>query len=102
MSLVREKYAELAPRGAYLSDVVVLAQAWKKAHSYIRKHNWYADTLELDCSAVGLEGRLQAWATEGRSHRHRPRSSRRRRTGHGRSVQTPVDGAPKRAKVHRL
>lgn len=62
MTLVREKYKVLAPRAEYLQDVVVLAQAWKKAHGYIRRHNWYADTLELDCSAVNLESKLEKWS----------------------------------------
>ena len=60
----RTRYDALAPRAEYLSDVVVLAQAWKKSHTYIRRHNWYADTLELDCSAVELASRLDTWAAE--------------------------------------
>jgi hypothetical protein len=62
MTLVRDKYRSLAPRAEYLHDVVVLSQAWKKAHTYIRRHNWYADTLELDCSAVDLESKLREWS----------------------------------------
>lgn len=62
MSIVREKYLNLAPRAEYLHDIVVLAQAWKKSHTYIRRHNWYADTLELDCSAVDLDNKLGEWA----------------------------------------
>lgn len=62
MSLVRSKYKTLAPKASYLQDTVVLAQAWKKAHTYIRRHNWYADTLELDCSAVDLDNKLSEWA----------------------------------------
>lgn len=31
MSVVKKEYQELAPKGASLKDVVVLAQAWKKA-----------------------------------------------------------------------
>lgn len=61
MSLVLQKYNRLGPRADLLSDPVVLAQAWKKAHNYIRRHNWYADTLELDCSATDLESRLSEW-----------------------------------------
>lgn len=62
MTILLQKYNRLGPNLALLSDPVVLAQAWKKAHSYIRKHNWYADTLELDCSATDLESRLNEWA----------------------------------------
>ncbi|MCA9181331.1 MAG: RNA-directed DNA polymerase, partial [Planctomycetales bacterium] len=62
MSILRAKYEQLAPHGAYLTDVVVLAQAWKKAHTAIRRHNWYADVLELDCSTIDLERQLAQWA----------------------------------------
>jgi Reverse transcriptase (RNA-dependent DNA polymerase) len=64
MQVVQEKYATLVPRVEYLSDPVVLTQAWKKAHAYIRRHNWYADALELDCSAVDLHSRIDQWASE--------------------------------------
>lgn len=64
MSIINEKYQNLAPKGESLSDVVVLAQAWKKSHAYIRRHNWYADVLELDSSTVDLEQRLDSWAEE--------------------------------------
>jgi len=64
MSIIQDKYLRLAPKGELLTDVVVLAQAWKKSHTYIRRHNWYADTLELDCSAVDLESLLEAWSAE--------------------------------------
>ncbi|MDO8450355.1 MAG: RNA-directed DNA polymerase [Rhodoferax sp.] len=63
MSLIKDKYASLAPQVQYLCDVVVLAQAWKKSHTYIRRHNWYSDSLELDCSAVDLEGKLSDWSS---------------------------------------
>lgn len=61
MSVIKNKYKELAAQGIYLEDTVVLAQAWKKAHNFIRKHNWYADGLELDCSMVDLEQQLAKW-----------------------------------------
>src|SRR5258708_1380534 len=44
----------LEPRSELLSEEYVLVQAWKKTASYIRYHNWYADTLELDRAAVNL------------------------------------------------
>ena len=56
MGIINEKYNQLKPEFHYLCDEVVLAQAWKKSHAYIRSHNWYADTLELDCSAVNYRG----------------------------------------------
>lgn len=61
MSLVKNKYELLAPKVDNLCDEVVLAQAWKKSHTYIGRHNWYADTLELDCSAIDLDRRLDDW-----------------------------------------
>jgi hypothetical protein len=33
----------------------VLVQAWKKASAHIRYHNWFADTLELDLTAINLQ-----------------------------------------------
>jgi hypothetical protein len=64
MSIIKPEYLELPPHGRSLDDVVVLAQAWKKAHTFIRRHNWYADVLELDSSTIDLERRLQVWASE--------------------------------------
>ncbi|CAJ8214186.1 Uncharacterised protein [Burkholderia pseudomallei] len=64
MSVIKQQYKSLAPKGECLSDIVVLAQAWKKSHTFIRRHNWYADVLELDCSTVDLEERLNQWADE--------------------------------------
>ncbi len=45
-----------------LTQEYVLVQAWKKTVSYIRYHNWYADTLELDRAAVNLPRFLGALA----------------------------------------
>jgi hypothetical protein len=72
MSIVRAKYEQLAPHGAFLKDVVVLAQAWKKTHTAIRRHNWYADVLELDCSTIDLERQLAQWAKAVASPDFRP------------------------------
>ena len=55
MKLIEEKNRKLKPSIDLLSDEVIIAQAWKKTHAYIRLHNWYADTLALDISALGLE-----------------------------------------------
>jgi hypothetical protein len=62
MSVVDARYDTLCPRGAVLEDEVVLAQAWKKTHTFIRRHNWYADVLELDASAVCLSKNLREWS----------------------------------------
>jgi len=64
MSLLDKKYRELKPTKEYLTDKVVLAQAWKKAHQYIRSTNWYADVFELDKSAIDLDAQLEQWITE--------------------------------------
>lgn len=64
MSVIKDEYRDLPPRGKKLCDVVVLAQAWKKSHTYIRRHNWYADVLELDASTINLEDHLVRWADE--------------------------------------
>ncbi len=55
MKLIAEKYKKLEPDINLLADEVVIAQAWKKTHAYMRLRNWYADTLALDISALGLQ-----------------------------------------------
>lgn len=45
---------ELTPNLELLRQEYVLVQAWKKTASYIRYHNWYSDTLELDRITVNL------------------------------------------------
>jgi hypothetical protein len=64
VSIVNEKYHNVFPTISYLSDEVILAQAWKKTQLYIRKHNSYADVLELDCSTIDLKDSLEQWSTE--------------------------------------
>lgn len=64
MALLAPKYRNIQPTTEYLSDKVVLAQAWKKAHQYIRSTNWYADTFELDRSAIDLSNRLDSWVKD--------------------------------------
>ena len=44
----------LKPSLELLREEYVLVQAWKKTSNYIRYHNWYADTLELDRTTVNL------------------------------------------------
>lgn len=62
MRLIKEKYRSLKPTIDYLSDEVVIAQAWKKTHGYIRSFNWYADTLALDVSALTIEENVKKWS----------------------------------------
>ena len=61
MKLINPKYRTLKPTIEYLADEVVLTQAWKKTHNYIRAFNWYADTLELDVSALNIEDNVSEW-----------------------------------------
>lgn len=56
-------YSDIHPNRKFLSDRAILVQAWKKAHSYIRSHNWYADSLELDLSSIRLRTLIAKWAT---------------------------------------
>ncbi len=46
--------AQLQPNLELLRQEYVLVQAWKKTASYIRYHNWFADTLALDHASVNL------------------------------------------------
>lgn len=62
MSVVDSRYNKLCPQRGILQDEVVLAQAWKKTHTFIRRYNWYADVLELDASAICLSSNLAAWS----------------------------------------
>ena len=51
----------MKPTLDYLSDPVVLAQAWKKANQHIRMINSYADSFELDRTTIYLEANLKTW-----------------------------------------
>ncbi|MBU3017986.1 RNA-directed DNA polymerase [Paraglaciecola agarilytica] len=64
MGLLDNKYRELKLTDDYLTDPVVLAQAWKKSQQYIRSTNWYADTFELDKSTLSLRSNLESWNKE--------------------------------------
>ena len=64
MGLLNKKYRELKPSDKYLTDKVVLAQAWKKSQSFIRSTNWYANTFELDQSTLALSTNLDSWKIE--------------------------------------
>ena len=44
----------LEPNMDLLREEFVLVQAWKKTAAYIRYHNWFADTLEIDRAAANL------------------------------------------------
>lgn len=50
-----------------LADETVLVQAWKKTSAYVRYHNWFSDTLELDRIAVNLPEFISALSRQIRS-----------------------------------
>jgi len=62
MSILHPRYEQLCPDITLLSDQAVLTQAWKKSDSYIRRHNWYADVLELEQTTVRLPELIPAWS----------------------------------------
>jgi predicted amidohydrolase len=64
MKQIAEHYRSLKPTIKYFADEVVIAQAWKKTHGYIRSFNWYADTLALDVSALNIEDNSKEWAEQ--------------------------------------
>lgn len=45
----------------------VLGQAWKKASNYIRYHNWFADTLDLEYHTANLPEFIQSVSDDMRS-----------------------------------
>ncbi len=74
--MLKQKYRQIAPTLDYIYDEVILAQAWKKTQLYIRRHNWYADVLEIDCSAIDLENRIKKWADDLISGEYKPSEMR--------------------------
>lgn len=64
MSIIDPKYHRLSPDLALLTDEAVLAQAWKKTDTDVRRHNWYADILELEQTTLLLPQRLREWSKE--------------------------------------
>lgn len=64
MKIVESRYARLGPSLELLADEAVLAQAWKKTDAYIRRHNWYADILELEQTSLLLPERVQEWGRQ--------------------------------------
>ncbi|WP_123397576.1 RNA-directed DNA polymerase [Pseudomonas protegens] len=64
MPILERKYENIALSEECLTDPLLVALAWKKAHEYIRTTNWYADSFELDISAIDLPGRCREWIEE--------------------------------------
>lgn len=61
-----QKYdiSNLSLTDAYLTDPLLMALAWKRAHNYIRTTNWYADNFELDKSSLFLADKSKSWTAE--------------------------------------
>lgn len=64
MSILHKRYERLGPDLELMADEAVLAQAWKKADTYIRRHNWYADILELEQASLLLPSKLKLWGDQ--------------------------------------
>lgn len=69
MPLIEKKYDQLALNNDYLTDHILMALAWKKAHNYIRTTNWYADNFELDKSSLNLAKHCEEWVEEIKKHK---------------------------------
>ena len=54
---------KLLPQVDLLGEEYVLVPAWKKAHDYIRHHNWYSDVLECDLTNADLKDRIEKIAS---------------------------------------
>ncbi len=77
MSIVDARYERLMPSLELLADEAVLAQAWKKYDAYIRRHNWYADILELEQVSLLLPQTLKEWQRQVSTSDHSAASSLR-------------------------
>lgn len=53
----------------YLTDPILLALSWKRAHGYVRSLNWYANNFELDAPSLFLQENCKAWTDDLRGKR---------------------------------
>ena len=60
----------LTPSMENLRKEHVLMQAWKKSTNFIRYHNWYVDTLELDYATANLSSFISDTASSIQSPHH--------------------------------
>lgn len=100
----------LNPKLDLLKQDFVLIQAWKKTSTYIRYHNWYADTLDIDRTAANLPSFIRELGSELASPRAwrnaplrmvpAPKSQRWRVSGSG--AWEPLDGRAVGAKLRPL
>ena len=61
----------LFPTIDQVSQEYVLVQAWKKTASFIRYHNWFSDTLEIDRAAADLPSFISRLSERLRSGRYK-------------------------------
>ena len=54
----------IGPEYSHLSREYLIVAAWKKAHDYIRRHNWYSDVLELDLTNASIGKMVNRIASE--------------------------------------
>lgn len=64
MPQIDPKYDRLYLTDEYLTDPLLMALAWKKAHDYIRNTNWYADNFDLDKSVLNLAALCDEWTSD--------------------------------------
>lgn len=62
----------LYPSTRLLAEEFVLVQAWKKTSAYIRYHNWFSDTLDLDLKTADLPRFISGLSDRVRSKRWAP------------------------------
>lgn len=67
---------KLYPNLELLAEEYVLVQAWKKTSSYIRYHNWFADTLSIDRATADLPNFIQGISSKVRNRRWQPKPLR--------------------------
>lgn len=62
----------LFPSTQLLAEEFLLVQAWKKTSAYIRYHNWFSDTLDLDQRTADLPSFISGLAERIREKRWAP------------------------------
>jgi len=72
--LINQKYQNLRPSESFITDDVILINAWKKSQQYIRSISWYVDYLDLDRSAVELEERINKLKKDLKNKEYTPKA----------------------------
>ncbi|WP_311749950.1 RNA-directed DNA polymerase [Proteus penneri] len=55
----KKNYNKIYPTVDYLTDHMILLNAWKKSQQHIRNTNWYVDFIDLDKSTIELDSRIE-------------------------------------------